>query len=199
MLRFDIPSLSMQLYACRPVQSGEELTIPYVSAFLPSSVRAQQLKSQYGIDRCRCFACERGLPSDMRRAKILQRSLDVWKAVEAWTRSPMPKTRASWKAEAAKQARNLLVKLDDLGELIQIEKLEGCGGYVVALQCKLDVHIALGDEEKCLQIGKALGRAQLARTGDEELCRLVSDVRSYNKDCRWKSKAWGGDDERKSK
>jgi hypothetical protein len=103
----------------------------------------------------------------MRRLKIMQDSIDTKKAAEAWMKLQMPKTRELWEAKVNKEARSLLKKLDDLTALIKDERLEGCEQYTDVLQRRLDICIALGDEKRCLQVEKMLGRDHLAKTGDE--------------------------------
>ncbi|TDL24153.1 SET domain-containing protein, partial [Rickenella mellea] len=50
---FDEDTMSMRLFALRPIAAGEQVMISYVGTFLPSESRQEQLEQKYQFT-CEC-------------------------------------------------------------------------------------------------------------------------------------------------
>ncbi|KAF7315060.1 SET domain-containing protein [Mycena indigotica] len=70
---FSTETFSGQLFAVRPIQVGEELTLGYVDLAAPREIRKKGLRAKYMFE-CTCSTCElpveQALVSDIRRREI---------------------------------------------------------------------------------------------------------------------------------
>ncbi|KAJ7099538.1 hypothetical protein B0H15DRAFT_551011 [Mycena belliarum] len=172
--RFDIASLSYQLYAVRDIAAGEELTYQYTPVNYSAVERQKGLNSYDFV--CACTACLDAPASDARRAALAAFKPDVMEWVYDRTRPD------DW----------LLVKCREHLELIEREGLQQIGLHFDIVKAMMEAYICLGDAQAASEWAARLKKFQWddERTDVEALLNPASPA--YKKHMLWRVRFDGG-------
>ncbi|KAH8114081.1 hypothetical protein DFH11DRAFT_1509569 [Phellopilus nigrolimitatus] len=135
---FDSRALWAEIRATRPIATGEEITIAYVTPTETRAERQQTLKKKYGFT-CHCTQCvatagrAAAAASNARRKQIDETDRDARETWAAWLRAP-----------ASARSDSVIAPHEAVLPLLDIEGLEGGRGWHVAWIAL--AYAALGDE-----------------------------------------------------